>query len=683
MSGIKKTKKDKQVLMLANVAHILNFIPKKAAGEVLRQYKKIGEEFDPLQYMLDGKLINELNVITLKKILYAFETIQEDTRFGALCISFMFLTESNLELALQEQKLLIEQGKDIKLGDILVEAGMISNGQCQLILIKQKMNIKAAEELAKKRNEIGGKEPSPQINKKNMREIKNDNLIFLIQNDALKAYLGKTELFDPSTSLEKLKELITNQKIAHGVAKDDQLQEFLDSEEYSKDNFFLLARGDAPVHGVDATEKIYFEEEYKAAGKVGIDGSIDYKERGTVPTVKAGDLLAEKVPAKEGEVGLNVFDEILPAEVPKETFLKYGTGTRISEDGLKIYAEVNGYPKKEATDEIIVNEIFVIDGDVDYRTGHVSYDKSVNISGSIKNGFKVSAIDIVVDEVDGGILHAKGNIVVRKGIIDAEVKAKGKITASFISRSKVSCFGDIVVVKEISDSEIFSDGTCRVRVGKVYASTITAKRGANIRSVGAEKAKRVVLIVGTSPNYDKKLDKIDKLIENKQNKLEEITYEKNSAQNELKEIVSIISNLSSSIEKTQAMLKKLDGDNKDGKKMMEESIVVKTEKLEKLETQKQELENKFQEAKEAELICSKTVRDTVKEKFLLKKTNQDNPPRPVVKVEGALVAGTLIQGKYSKIIVNEHKNRVRITEIQSFGNDLQTKNSYGMVISDL
>jgi uncharacterized protein (DUF342 family) len=678
MSTAKKTKKDKQVLMLVNIAHTLNFITKKTAGKILRRYKKIGAAFDPMSHMLEKKYIDKLDLIPLKNSLDAFETIQDDARFGALCISFNFLTNSNLELALKEQKLLIKQGKNIKLGELLEEAGMTSKGQRHLVLIKQKANLKAIEGLSK-RTKSEGKNDF----KIDMRKIREDNLIFFIQNDSLTAYLKKTESFDSATSLDKLKQLITKQGIVHGVANDEQLQFFLDSEEYLQDNYFQLAKGDASIAGIDATKKVCFQEEYKVAGKIGIDGNIDYRERGAIPSVKKNELLAEKTPAKEGESGLNIFDEIIPPEMPRDTFLKYGTGAKISEDGLRIYAEVNGYPKKERNGEIIVNEIFVIKGDVDYRTGNINYDKSVNISGSIKNGFKVNAIDIVADEVDGGILNARGNVIVRKGIIDAKIKAEGTVTASHISRSNISCFGDIVVIKEISDSRIFSDGKCRVDVGKVFASSITAKGGADIRNIGAEKAKRVALTVGTSPNYDKKLKRINKLIENKQNELEQIIYEKNNTPNEIREIMVIITNLSASIVKDRATIEQLDSADKDKNEMMHQAIEKANEKIKNLKMKKQEFEYKFQKAKEAEPVCSKIVRKLVKEKFLLKKTNQNNQPKPVVKVEGTIIAGTLVSGIYSKVIVNKQKNRVRIMETQKIEDDTQTKGFWEMIISDL
>ena len=614
------TKKDKQILMFVNIAHTLNFISKKIAGKILRQYKKTGHTFDPTSYMLDKRYINKLDLLSLKKSLRAFETIQDDARFGALCISFNFLTNSNLEFALREQKLLIAKGQSMKLGELLAEAGMTSKGQRHLVLIKQKANLKAFAKLS----EVEGRgEKNFIINKKSMREIKGDNLIFFIQHDSLMAYLSKTASFDSATSLEELKQFIANQRIVHGVSNDEQLQHFLDSKKYSQGDYFKLAEGDAPIDGVDATKKIYFKEEYKVAGKVGIDGNIDYKERGHIPFVNKNDLLAEKIPAREGESGLDIFDKILPPEAPKEIFLKPGTGTKTSADGLKIYAGVYGYPKKTITDEILVNEIFVIDGDVDYNTGHINYNKSVKITGSIKNGFKVNAIDIVADEIDGGIIHAQGDVVIKKGIIDTKINAKGKITASYILRSNISCFGDIVVLKEIADSRILSDGQCRVKAGKVFASSITVKKGADIRNIGAEKAKRVTLTIGTSPNYDKKSKELDELIKEKQNELEQIIYEKNNLPNEIK---------------------------------------------------------KF---KDAEAECSKLLGKYIKDKLILKKTDQGNPPKPVVKVKGTIVSGTMILGKHSKLIINKSQKRVKIIDTKISGNDTSKKDLWEMVISEL
>ena len=672
-----KTRKDKQVLLVVNIAHILNFISKETAGKILKKYKKVGDLFNPTEYMLGKRYVSKPNLVSLKKTLGAFETIQEDTRFGTLCLAFKFLTPGNLELALKEQKLLSKDGRLLKLGDILAQAGLISSGQSQLVLIKQKTHLRTQLKNSGEKKEAV---KTPKINIEDMRKIKTDNLIFSFSYDALNVYLQKTDQFDPLTSIDKLKKITQDQGILHGIANDNNLNNFLDSDKFVKKEYFPLARGDAPIKSIDAVKKIYFKEEYKEAGKIEIDGSIDYKERGIIPVVNKGDLVAEKIPAKDGEAGINVFDQIISPEPPQDIVLKSGTGTELSEDGLKIYALANGYPKKSKKDEIIVNEIFIINGDVDYETGHVKYDESVKISGSVKNGFIVNAVDIVVDEVDGGILNAKGNVIIKKGAIDAKITARGHVHAGYILRSKIACFGDIEATKEISDSEILSDGECRVKTGKIFASSITAKQGAYIKNIGAEKAKRVILTVGTSPNYERKLKKIDKIIQNNQNELDQMLHAKNNTNNQLKELNATISHFSISLKITHEESSAIDVTDIDEINIMKNEA---GEKLAELEAQKKGLEEQLEMFESAETECAKLLNKAIKDNFILKKIDKDHSPNPIVKVEGTIISGSLITGRHSKIIVNENRNKVKIIEAKSPDSDYPDKNPWRMVISDL
>jgi uncharacterized protein len=679
-SNVKKTKKGRQVFLIVNVAYTLNFISKKNAGEIFKQYKKDGDTFDTESYMLEQKFINKQTLSSLKKATDTFGTIQDDTRFGSLCTSFDFLTEGNLDIALEEQKLLQNKGDAKKLGDLLSQAGMLSKGQRDLILIKQKANQKTGEGSGtNEKKEVTASD----IDISNMRKIKSDDLLFLISDDLLAVYLQKTEEFDPDTSIEDLKKIISDLKIIHGVVNDGQLQIFLNSKGFIKEKYFTLAVGDEPVSGIDAIEKIHFKEEYKDAGKISIDGRIDYKERGNIPIVKTDGLLAEKIPAQKGEAGLNVFDEFIPPGPPKDFSLKFGKGVKISEDGLRIYAAVNGYPQRDAAGKVIVKEVFVIDGDVDYETGHVNYDKSVNITGTVKNGFKVNAIDIVVNEVDGGFLHAKGNVLVKKGIIDARVSAKGTVTAGYISRSKIACFGDIEAVKEISDSEILSDGECRVSRGKIFASSITAKRGVEIRNIGSEKAKRVSITVGTSPNYNKKSKEIKTLIENAKNELKQIASLKNNTLTQIKKINSAMSQISASTQKNQELIKTLYSRNNNETEILQLGMIEANENLKNLEIEKVEIEDKLQKLQDTEANCTQLIEKGIQEQDILKKIEQDSHPKPVVKVEGTLVSGSFISGRYSKVIINKNRNRVKIMEVKSTENDPLRKNPWEMVIASL
>jgi len=142
---------------------------------------------------------------------------------------------------------------------------------------------------------------------------------------------------------------------------------------------------------------------------------------------------------------------------------------------------------------------------VDFNTGHVIFDKNVYITGSIKNGFRVEAIDVVAKTVDGGIIKAQGDVFIQNGITESVIEAKGNIKAGFMHRSKVACMGDMTIVKEIVDTEIFLEGTFEMNRGRVYTSSIMAKGGAKIYRIGSEKSGPSTIMVGASGYLEKKL----------------------------------------------------------------------------------------------------------------------------------------------------------------------------------
>lgn len=142
---------------------------------------------------------------------------------------------------------------------------------------------------------------------------------------------------------------------------------------------------------------------------------------------------------------------------------------------------------------------------MDFNTGHVIFDKNVYITGSIKNGFRVEAIDVVAKTVDGGIIKAQGDVFIQNGITESVIEAKGNIKAGFMHRSKVACMGDMTIVKEIVDTEIFLEGTFEMNRGRVYTSSIMAKGGAKIYRIGSEKSGPSTIMVGASGYLEKKL----------------------------------------------------------------------------------------------------------------------------------------------------------------------------------
>ncbi|MCD4678642.1 MAG: FapA family protein [Desulfobacula sp.] len=632
--------------------------------------------------MLTKKYIRRQDITSLKKACLNFAKAPEDKRFGALCINFKFLTQSNLSLALEDQKRLTATGQHMLIGDLLLDAGMLSQRQQNLILQKQKIeNTERQTGLTPDRPTPG----EPPFDKSNMREIRESEIIFLIQNDGLKAFAIKTDNFDSSIQLTDLKFLLEKNGIIYGVIDDDRLNDFIKDNKY-QETFFEIAKGLEPIDGIDAQIVYMFEQDYLKAGQLAEDGTIDFKDRGEIPFMAKGDVLAEKIPPKEGMDGVSIYGDAIPGTEAVDISFNLGKGVRLSKNQLNVLADVEGNPKLNQNDEISVNDAYFIEGDVDYTTGHIKFDKNVYITGSIKSGFRVEAIDVVANTIDGGIVKARGDVFIQNGVTESSIQAQGSIKAGFMHRSKASCMGNVDIVKEIADSEITLEGTFEMTRGRMFSSSVCAKGGAKIYNIGSEKADSSTIMVGASIYLEKELENIDTTIERRQNLLENKTIEKNKIESELNIIIEKLKNFDQSSQRTISMIEEMKnnaGEKPDSKiDLFQKSLNEAEKRIHDLNHQKTLLQAKLKKIKNDIAVYIHAVKTSVKEKFLLKRRNQANPPKPVLEVAGKVLAGTKVSGRHATIILSRNLAQSRIMEISSSSEE-NPKKGWEMIITSL
>ncbi|MEH0021562.1 MAG: FapA family protein [Desulfobacter sp.] len=625
-----------QNALVTRIALFLNYLSRKNFQKLLRdvRHQPISSEGELLKLMIAKRYIRPSDAPALKKTCLSFARAQEDTRFGSLCIEFEFLTQSNLNLALEEQERLAESGQTVFLGDLLVDAGMLSERQQKLVLQKQKMDIDFKDAAVG----AAGK----------AREFKEKDITIHVPEDGLTAMVTKTERFNPNLSLTNLKEMIERNGIIYGMVDDNTLKTFLQSDA-SADNRFEVARGLAPVAGTDARIFYLFDRDYLSAGAVAEDGSIDYKNRGEIPFVSTDTVLAEKVPAKPGRDGVNVFGDVVEAEFPQDPDIICGNGVALSGDRLKAFAVTAGYPKLNQDGVLSVLDAHVIRGDVDFTTGHVKFTKNVFITGTIKNGFRVEAKDVVALAVDGGIIHAKGDVVVANGVTDASIKAGGKVSAGFIHRSTIACMGNMQVGKEVVESNLMLEGTFDMSRGKMYASSMSARGGARIYTIGSVKTVPSSIAVGMSSYIKNELNFLNRQIERCQNIFDKKTAEKSGFKERLTQIGTALIQLDKVDKKTgypdypspehyHAALAKLTSE----KSIIERKITRTTKELQDLK---------------------QTIKHRVSEKIELKRQSHATPPKPILDISGRIFSGTQVRGIHSSTVMASDLARVRIIEM--------------------
>jgi len=286
---------------------------------------------------------------------------------------------------------------------------------------------------------------------------------------------------------------------------ESRISEYLENMDYSRP--LLAAEGQAPRHGRDAyidykvridKSDVSFSEDEK--------GQVDFKNLDLLENVVVGQLLAVKVPAEQGVPGRTVTNRITPARSGKDTALRHGKGTILSEDGTELTAEINGQVVFQAG-RISVEPVYYVKGDVSLETGNIVFLGSVVVGGSVQDNFIVKAAGNI--EVKGSVqkafLEAEGDIIVRQGIMgreEAKIESTGgSIYANFIQSANVYAERDVIVSEGILHSRVDAAGRilCHGRRARIVGGMLRAGDEVNARVIGSDSFTKTEVRTGINP----------------------------------------------------------------------------------------------------------------------------------------------------------------------------------------
>lgn len=274
----------------------------------------------------------------------------------------------------------------------------------------------------------------------------------------------------------------------------------------------LIARGRNPVNGTNATIEYLFRRISTLKPKDADDNKIDYRDLESVVSVHKESILARKTRAIPGEDGMTVTGKPIRAIPGKDAKLSPGKNTRLSEDGLEIISTIDGQPV--LLDKISVEPIFVIDGDIDFKTGNVDFAGSVKVLGNVLSGFSVKATaNIQIDGVvEDSYVEAGGDVLVKGGIRgrgNRTVKAGGNVGALFIEQAVVEA-GASISAQEVLHSDLVAGDQVSATNGNglIFGGHISATNLIHANTVGADSGIYTELAVGFNPMQKAALDKL-------------------------------------------------------------------------------------------------------------------------------------------------------------------------------
>lgn len=280
----------------------------------------------------------------------------------------------------------------------------------------------------------------------------------------------------------------------------------------------LVAQGREPVNGHDEYY-IPLINLSKKAGEIKSDGSIDFKEVGSIIEVKKGQDVLRRVPKVKPADGYDIFGDKTFAEMtPVEGYYKgLNIEPGLGDDNIFI-SSIDGCIDIDGK-KISVIPTAVISGDVNYDTGNIDFDGSVHILGSVVSGFSVKARgDIIIEKnVDDAFIEAGGDITVKMGVVGKEnvkLVAGGKVVAKYLLNAKVEAAGDIIVDDSIINCDVFSNSRISVvaRQGKIIGGKSTALYEIVVNVSGSINETETQLNVGRNLFIEKELTDIHREI---------------------------------------------------------------------------------------------------------------------------------------------------------------------------
>jgi len=500
-------------------------------------------------YLLIGKLAVKYKYASIQQVKQALVHKEQKSKagrnllLGEILVDQGILSQPQLDFLHSVQKLLQTRKSDNEFGIITVKNDFSTQKEIDRALLEQKKIFKEtktvrtigdildesgllkAEQrdavlIRQKRMDDGAVDEKKKTNKKNAgRQVEHDAKLKLnVSKDQLDAIILPNGEVHDSLTIDDIKSFLENSGIKFGLIDDRHIAAYLENtNNYKKP--FKIAEGRPPEPGQDSRIQFCIETDPLKIGAIKKDDAIDFTDRGCFQEVKKGDLIAEKILGQDGSPGMDVYGHPIPAPNPNDKKLRAGQGTEVSEDGLKVFAATDGLLGISLQGKVYVLAQLEISEDVDLKTGHVDFDGKITVDGGIQKGCRAKGHSLSVKEIEKSEVDMIGDILVAGGIINASIKAGGNVRAIYLRESDIKALGDVVVEKEIIDSIIETSGACIIKGGVILSSKVTAKKGIFSMQVGSDVAKPCNLIVGVEELANNEIDRFKRDIASKKEEL--------------------------------------------------------------------------------------------------------------------------------------------------------------------
>lgn len=230
----------------------------------------------------------------------------------------------------------------------------------------------------------------------------------------------KDRIYPPNFSVSEIEKELIAAGIMFGIDR-EKIKQCSEADEVRD---LVIAEGKPVVDSEDDTLEVKFEQNSKKHS-VDLKGNIDYKDIGSIKSVKKGQTLAIIHKGKLGTNGVSVKGKIIQAKKGKLLRIKCGAGCELH--GNTVKSIIEGKPMYKGG-LFTVTSIHEVKSNVDLTTGNIKFDGDVIVYGNVLEGMKVEGLNGVeiYKSVASAEIKSNHDIKIGGNVLLSDVVAGGK-----------------------------------------------------------------------------------------------------------------------------------------------------------------------------------------------------------------------------------------------------------------
>lgn len=242
-------------------------------------------------------------------------------------------------------------------------------------------------------------------------------------------------------TVDAITAVLSQNKISYGIDK-EAITKAVTDKMYQQQ--IRVAMATLPINGKNGVITYRYSQYRERVPVADENGVVDYKNLQYIREIHKGDVIADITPPTNGKNGTDVRSMTMYSLNGKNAAFLLGKNTELTEDGLQIIASVDGNLTYH-NNAFHIEPVVTIPGDVDSSIGNLEFCGDIIVKGNVLEGFKVSSNKTitVIGTVNGAKLEAVGDIIIKRGCINAGLICHGNVSAMFFERCQIKADSDI------------------------------------------------------------------------------------------------------------------------------------------------------------------------------------------------------------------------------------------------